>query len=87
MASSSKRISNLNSTFEKAGCSYSISAPPVNGKNKLLTLLSQTRINGSVNLKGHKKIENQPRRLFWPRYIHLCHQKSNLARQKVPVNM
>jgi hypothetical protein len=41
MAASSKRIGNLSSTFEKDD---SIIAPPVHGKNKQITLLSQCNL-------------------------------------------
>jgi hypothetical protein len=58
-----KRVGNLSSTFEKADSAYSISAPPVHGQNKQLTLLSQcklafTRRNILIALKILRDIKN-----------------------------
>jgi hypothetical protein len=47
MAASSKRMGNLSSTFEKADSAYSIcvSAPPLHGQKKQLTLLSHCKLS------------------------------------------
>ncbi len=62
-------------------------------KNKQLTLLSQCRLAFTgrsmlmaLKFEGtSKKLRNQARHLFWPRSIHLCHQKPNPARETVPL--
>ncbi len=49
-------------------------------------VFSGRNIKGSANSEEHqKKYKNQARRLFWPRSIHLCHQKPNPARGTVPL--
>ncbi len=44
-------------------------------------------VDGSVNSEGHKQIilKKQAQRIFRPRYIHLCHQMINPAREAVPL--
>jgi hypothetical protein len=80
---------------KKTDSAYIIRTPPIHGQIKQPALLSQCKlafnrrnvfmIHGSENSKGHKKkFLNQARRLFWPRSIHLCHQKPNPPREKVP---
>jgi hypothetical protein len=39
-----KKMANLSSTFEKTDSTYIISAPPIHGQNKQLTLLSQCKL-------------------------------------------
>jgi hypothetical protein len=61
-------------------------------KNKQLTLLSQCKLafigrNVLMALEIRRDIKkNQTQRLFWPRSIHLCHQKPNPVRETVPLN-